>query len=144
MVKRSPLKCKFLRFSSAPVKFCQIPYVNVKASQFLFRFFIVLQRQHKTPLKILVCAFSTLDKTIQWKYRFWHFQVFWWKLAKFPNWWIAELFLWYGWPSKGVYSYFQPGLLSEILTIANLPHASSRIWTPRRTWVQTLLNEVVQ
>ena len=29
-----------------------------------------------------------------------------------------QLFLWYG---------FQPGLLSEILTIANLQHATSRI-----------------
>ena len=32
-----------------------------------------------------------------------------------------ELFLWYG--------YFQPGPLSEILTILNLQHAASRIWT---------------
>ena len=40
-----------------------------------------------------------------------------------------ELFLWYGWPTKGVKPYFQPGPLSEILTIANLRHAASRIWT---------------
>ena len=40
-----------------------------------------------------------------------------------------ELFLWYGWPTKGVQPYFQLGLLSEILTIANLRHAASRIWT---------------
>ena len=31
-----------------------------------------------------------------------------------------ELFLWYGWPTKGVKPYFQPGPLSKILTIANL------------------------
>ena len=31
-----------------------------------------------------------------------------------------ELFLWYGWPTKGIYSYFQLGLLSEILNIASL------------------------
>ena len=45
------------------------------------------------------------------------------------NWWIDELFLWYGWPTKGVKPYFQPGPLSEILTIANLRHAASRTWT---------------
>ena len=38
-------------------------------------------------------------------------------------------FLCCGWPTKGVYPYVQPGPLSEILTIANLRHASSRIWT---------------
>ena len=40
-----------------------------------------------------------------------------------------ELFLWYGWPTKGVKPYFQPGPLSEMLTIADLRHATSRIWT---------------
>ena len=40
-----------------------------------------------------------------------------------------ELFLWYGWQMKGLYPYFQPGPLSEILTISNLQHATSRIWT---------------
>ena len=40
-----------------------------------------------------------------------------------------ELFLWYGWPTKGVQPYFQPGPLSEILTIANLRHAVSKLWT---------------
>ena len=39
-----------------------------------------------------------------------------------------ELFLWYGWPTKGVYALFQPGPLSEILTIANLQHLASRVW----------------
>ena len=39
-----------------------------------------------------------------------------------------ELFLSYGWPTKGVQSYFQLELLSEILTISNLRHAESRIW----------------
>ena len=38
-------------------------------------------------------------------------------------------FLWYGWPTKCVWPYFQPGPLSEILTIANLRHAASRVWT---------------
>ena len=40
-----------------------------------------------------------------------------------------ELFLWYGWPTKGILPYFQPGPLSEIFTVANLQHASSRLWT---------------
>ena len=40
-----------------------------------------------------------------------------------------ELFLWYGWPTKGVWLYFQPGPLSEILTIANLRLTASRVWT---------------
>ena len=39
-----------------------------------------------------------------------------------------ELFLWYGWPTKGVLHYFQPGPLSEILTIVNLRYAASRTW----------------
>ena len=39
-----------------------------------------------------------------------------------------ELFWWYGWPAKGLQPYFQPGpLLSEILTITNLWHTTSRI-----------------
>ena len=38
-----------------------------------------------------------------------------------------ELFFWYGLPTKGIYPYFQPRPLSEILTIANLRHAASRI-----------------
>ena len=44
LVKGSPLKCKVLRFLSARVKIRQIPYINFeKTSQFLFRFFIILQ-----------------------------------------------------------------------------------------------------
>ena len=39
------------------------------------------------------------------------------------------IFLWYGWPTEGVRSYFQPEPLSEILTIATLRQAESRIWT---------------
>ena len=50
----------------------------------------------------------------------------------------GESFLWYGWPTKGIQPYFQPGLLSEILTIAK---QNSNLC---RTWVQALLNEVVQ
>ena len=39
LVKSSPLMCKVLRFLSAQVKICQIPYVNFElTSQFLFNF----------------------------------------------------------------------------------------------------------
>ena len=44
-----------------------------------------------------------------------------------------ELFLWYGWPTKGVQPYFHPGPLSEILTIVNLWHTTSRVWTYAET-----------
>ena len=52
-----------------------------------------------------------------------------------------ELFLWYGWPTKDVKPYLQPGPLSEILTIANLRHAASRVWTSaepkfRLSWIK--------
>ena len=40
-----------------------------------------------------------------------------------------ESFLWYGWPTKSIQPYFQPGPLSEIFTITILRHAGSRIWT---------------
>ena len=41
--QRSPLKCKFLRFSSAWVKICQTPHFSFEmTSQFLFRFCIIL------------------------------------------------------------------------------------------------------
>ena len=43
LLKRSPLKRKFLRISSAQVKFCQIPYVNLEATRwFLSKFCIHL------------------------------------------------------------------------------------------------------
>ena len=43
LVKSNLLKCKFLRFSSARVKICQIPHVNFElTSQFLFKFCIIL------------------------------------------------------------------------------------------------------
>ena len=46
---------------------------------------------------------------------------------------IDEFCLWYGWPTKGIQPYFQPGPLSEILTIVNLRHAASRVWTCAET-----------
>ena len=47
-----------------------------------------------------------------------------WHLAMFFWWWIV-LF----WPTKGVQPYFLLGPWSKILTITNLQHAASRIWT---------------
>ena len=42
LFKRSPLKCKFLRFLSAQVKISQIPHVKFElTSQFLFKFCII-------------------------------------------------------------------------------------------------------
>ena len=82
LVKSSPLKCKFLILSSSWVKIHQIPYVTLEtANQFFFRFFIILQCHYLW----LLCKFAlfTLNKKIPWKYQFWHFQVFWWKFAKF-------------------------------------------------------------
>ena len=41
-LKSSPLKCRFLRFLSAPVKICQHPPVSFELkSQFLFNFCII-------------------------------------------------------------------------------------------------------
>ena len=43
LLKRSPLKWKFLILSSAQVKICQILYVNFETtSQFLFKFCVIL------------------------------------------------------------------------------------------------------
>ena len=42
LVKSSLLKCKYLRFSNALVKICQIPHVNFElTSKFLFNFCII-------------------------------------------------------------------------------------------------------
>ena len=66
LFKSIPLKCKFLRFSSAQVKIHQIPHVNFKlTSQFLFKFCIILHcHDTKLPRKFQVHTFSSLDKRI--------------------------------------------------------------------------------
>ena len=57
-LKRSILKWKCLRLSSARVKIRQIPHVNVKmTSQFLFKFCIILLCHDTTPLWILSSHF---------------------------------------------------------------------------------------
>ena len=55
LFKRSPLKCKFLRFSSARVKIRQIPHLIFEStSQFSFRFCINIKcHQVKLPQIIL-------------------------------------------------------------------------------------------
>ena len=76
LFKWSPLKCKFWRFSSAPVKIRQILYVNFElTSQFLFKFCIILHC-HDTnfPCKFWAHKFSTLDKRIPSKSLFSDFQ----------------------------------------------------------------------
>ena len=50
LVKSSLLKCKFLRFSSAWVKICQIPQVNFElTSQFLLNFCIIIYCRDTYP-----------------------------------------------------------------------------------------------
>ena len=54
LLKRSPVKWKILRLSSAQAKFCQIPYANFEmTSQFLSKFFIPLQLHER----LLLCTF---------------------------------------------------------------------------------------
>ena len=75
-IKRSLLKSKFLRFSSAQVNICQIPRVNLElTSQFLFKFCIILHC-HDTnfPCKFSVHKFSTFDKRIPSKFQFIDYQ----------------------------------------------------------------------
>ena len=72
---RSPLKWKSLRLSSAPVKFCQVPYTNFEmASRFLFKFCISLQFHKRLFLCIfLVQRIYTLLKRIPLKWKFLRF-----------------------------------------------------------------------
>ena len=54
LLKRSPVKRKLLRLSSARVKFCQIPYANFQAtSRFLSKFCIPFQFHERQ----LLCTF---------------------------------------------------------------------------------------
>ena len=75
-VKSSLLNCKFLGFSSAQVKVCQIPHVNFElTSQFLFKFCIILHcHDTKLPCKFWAHKFSTLDKRIPSKSQFLDFR----------------------------------------------------------------------
>ena len=60
LFKRSPLKCKFLRFSSTQVKISQIAHVNFElTSQFLFKFCIIL---HCNDTKVPSCIFNFRQK----------------------------------------------------------------------------------
>ena len=64
--KRSILKWKFLRLSSARVKICHIPHVNFEmTSQFLFRFCIILHCHDRS----LLLYFNFLDfPLLVWSY----------------------------------------------------------------------------
>ena len=57
LVKGSPLKCKFLRFLSAPVKIHQSPHLNFETtSQFLLQFcifFIVMTNSSPVSFKLI-------------------------------------------------------------------------------------------
>ena len=80
--KGSPLKYKFMTFSSALVKICQIPAVNSElTSQFLFKFCIILHcYDTKLLCKLWAHTFFTLDKRIPSKSQFLDFQT--WALVK--------------------------------------------------------------
>ena len=66
---KQPLKCKFLRVLSVWVKIRRAPHIHFEmTSQFLFRFFFILQchfhRTHVISRKFLAHAFSIVDKRI--------------------------------------------------------------------------------
>ena len=64
---------KFIKFFESILK---------TASQFLFKFFIILQCHYTQFFCIFLAhAFSTLDKRIPSKFQFSQFQVLWWKFA---------------------------------------------------------------
>ena len=71
-LKRSSLKWKFLRLSSAQVKICQIPYVNFETtSRFLSKFCIPLQFHERLLLcTFLAQAIYTLLKRSPLKWKF--------------------------------------------------------------------------
>ena len=79
-LKRSSLKLKFLRLSSARVKFCQIPYLNFEMkSRFLSKFCIPLQFHERLFLcTFLAQTIYTLLKrsSLKWKFlRLWSARV---------------------------------------------------------------------
>ena len=77
LLKSSPLKRKFLRLSSARVKFCQMPYANFETtSQFRFKFCIPLQFHERLFICTLVAhTIYTLIKGSPLKNFFWDFRV---------------------------------------------------------------------
>ena len=104
--------------------------INGKNETILFAFNSLFSKYNKVP--------NIIQNGI-WKYSNWHWKYYIFlimrpRTTKFERVVMMkmindeELFLRYCWPTKGVYFYFQPGPLSEILTIANLRHAASRIW----------------
>ena len=77
LLNRSPLKWKFLRLSSARVKFCQIPYANFETtSRFLPKFCISLQfHERQFHCTFLAQRIYTLLKRSPLK----------WKSLRFPD-----------------------------------------------------------
>ena len=86
LLKRRPLKWKFLRFSSARFKFCQIPYANFEMTTwFLSNFCIPLQFHER----LLLCTFSaqtiyTLLKKSLLKWKFLRLSSAWVKFCQIP------------------------------------------------------------
>ena len=77
LLKRTPLKWKFLRLSSGRVKFCQIPYANFeRTSRFLSKFCIPFQFHERLFLcTFLAQTISALLKRNPLKWNFWDFWV---------------------------------------------------------------------
>ena len=73
LLKKSPLKWKFLRLLTARVKFCEIPYVNFETmSRFLYKFCISLQFHERQLLyNVLAQTIYTLLKRSPFKWKFW-------------------------------------------------------------------------
>ena len=86
LLKRSPLKLNFLGLLSACVKICQIPHVNFEtASQFLFKFCIILQCHERCLLFTFLSSrnmYFAYKMPIKVK-MFRNFRVLWSKFVKF-------------------------------------------------------------
>ena len=55
-----------------------------------------------------------------------------------------KLFLWNGWPTKGIYALFPPENTVRDSHRCKSPNRREQDLSLRRAWVQTSLNEVVQ
>ena len=73
LLKRSPLKWKFLRLSSTRVKFCQISYANFEMTSWFFYKFYILFQFHERQLLFTFLAQTvyTFLKRSPLKWKFW-------------------------------------------------------------------------
>ena len=85
LIKKSPLKCPFLRLLNARVKICQIPHVNFETtSQFLFKFCIILiAMTHNSSVNFKLIHFLLWIKPSQQSPNFKTFEC---SSKNLPNW----------------------------------------------------------